>query len=89
MIDFTLGPELDELRERVGAFITDVVIPAEPRDVSEHGLDDGLGVSGDVPLGRYLAEMRPFRIYDGPTETHKWAIARRALRDRERAAART
>lgn len=44
-----------------------------------------LGVSGDAPLARYLAEMRPFRIYDGPTETHKWAIARRALRDRERA----
>jgi acyl-CoA dehydrogenase len=45
-----------------------------------------LGVSGDVPLARYLAEMRPFRIYDGPTETHKWAIARRALRDRARTA---
>ena len=25
-------------------------------------------------------EVRPFRIYDGPTETHRWAIARRALR---------
>jgi acyl-CoA dehydrogenase len=46
-----------------------------------------LGVSGDAPLARYLAEMRPFRIYDGPTETHKWAIARRALRDRARTAA--
>jgi acyl-CoA dehydrogenase len=46
-----------------------------------------LGVSGDVPLARYLAEMRPFRIYDGPTETHKWAIARRALRDRARTVA--
>ena len=44
----------------------------------------GLGVSGDAPIGRYLAEIRPFRIYDGPTETHKWAIARRALRDRAR-----
>lgn len=42
-----------------------------------------LGVSGDAPLARYLAELRPFRIYDGPTETHKWAIARRALRRRE------
>jgi acyl-CoA dehydrogenase len=41
-----------------------------------------LGVSGDVPLGRYLAEVRPFRIYDGPTETHRWAIARRAFRRR-------
>jgi acyl-CoA dehydrogenase len=41
-----------------------------------------VGVSGDTPLARYLTEVRPFRIYDGPTETHKWAIARRALRDR-------
>ena len=41
-----------------------------------------LGVSGDLPLARILAEVRPFRIYDGPTETHKWAIARRALRQR-------
>ncbi len=41
-----------------------------------------LGISGDAPLARILAEMRPFRIYDGPTETHKWAIARRALRER-------
>jgi acyl-CoA dehydrogenase len=44
----------------------------------------GLGVSGDVPIARYMSEVRPFRIYDGPTETHKWAIARRALRDRAR-----
>jgi acyl-CoA dehydrogenase len=43
-----------------------------------------LGVSGDAPLARLLTEVRPFRIYDGPTETHHWAIARRALRDRGR-----
>ncbi|GAA4985114.1 alkylation response protein AidB-like acyl-CoA dehydrogenase [Nonomuraea thailandensis] len=40
-----------------------------------------LGISGDVLLGRFLREVRPFRVYDGPTETHKWAIARRALKD--------
>jgi acyl-CoA dehydrogenase len=39
-----------------------------------------LGVSGDAPLARMMNELRPFRIYDGPTETHLWAIARRALR---------
>jgi len=38
-----------------------------------------LGVSGDVPLQRFLREVRPFRIYDGPSETHRWSIARRAL----------
>jgi acyl-CoA dehydrogenase len=42
----------------------------------------GLGVAGDTPIARYMSEIRPFRIYDGPTETHKWAIARRALRER-------
>ncbi|MFC5993511.1 acyl-CoA dehydrogenase family protein [Pseudonocardia hispaniensis] len=39
-----------------------------------------LGVSGDVLLGRFLREVRPFRIYDGPSETHRWSIARRATR---------
>jgi acyl-CoA dehydrogenase len=39
-----------------------------------------LGVSGDALLGRFLREVRPFRIYDGPSETHRWAIARRVVR---------
>jgi acyl-CoA dehydrogenase len=44
----------------------------------------GHGVSGDAPLGRFLNEVRPFRIYDGPSETHRYAIARRASRRRAR-----
>jgi acyl-CoA dehydrogenase len=47
-----------------------------------------LGVSGDVLLGRFLREVRPFRIYDGPSETHRWAIARRVVRRHEAATAR-
>ena len=42
MIDLDPGPEVAELRERVAAFIQATVIPAEPRDDSEHGLDAGL-----------------------------------------------
>jgi acyl-CoA dehydrogenase len=47
----------------------------------------GAGVSDDLPLARFLGDVRPFRIYDGPSETHRWAIARRAsqLRAGERA----
>jgi acyl-CoA dehydrogenase len=45
------------------------------------------GVSADLPLARLAADVRPFRIYDGPTETHAWSIARRAVRDRERSGA--
>ncbi|MGV9709409.1 acyl-CoA dehydrogenase family protein [Gordonia sp. NPDC003424] len=39
----------------------------------------GLGVSDDLPLARLQRELRPFRIYDGPSEVHRWAIARRAI----------
>jgi acyl-CoA dehydrogenase len=39
-----------------------------------------LGISGDAPLSRLYREVRPFRIYDGPSETHRWAIAKRAVR---------
>jgi acyl-CoA dehydrogenase len=44
----------------------------------------GLGVSGDLLLSRFLREVRPFRIYDGPSEVHRWSIARAALRRLER-----
>jgi acyl-CoA dehydrogenase len=37
-----------------------------------------------APLGRFLAEVRPFRIYDGSNETHRWSIARRVVRARAR-----
>lgn len=45
----------------------------------------GDGVSDGLPLAQFLNEVRPFRIYDGPNETHKWAIARRASLARRKA----
>ncbi|MGW5381267.1 acyl-CoA dehydrogenase family protein [Nocardia sp. NPDC003963] len=47
----------------------------------------GLGVSDDLPLARLSREVRPFRIYDGPSEVHRWAIAKRAVGAARRAAA--
>ncbi|HTJ70405.1 MAG TPA: acyl-CoA dehydrogenase family protein [Actinospica sp.] len=46
------------------------------------------GISGDLPLSRFLREVRPFRIYDGPSEVHRWAIAQRVTRRAEAAEAR-
>ena len=40
----------------------------------------GLGVSSDLPVAKIARELRPFRIYDGPSEVHRWSIARRAVR---------
>jgi acyl-CoA dehydrogenase len=45
----------------------------------------GDGVSDELPLASFLNEVRPFRIYDGSNETHKWAIARRASATRKKA----
>lgn len=46
----------------------------------------GLGVSEDLPIARISREVRPFRVYDGPSEMHRWAIARRAVGAAKRAA---
>lgn len=46
------------------------------------------GISGDLPLSRFLREVRPFRIYDGPSEVHRWAIAQRVSRRAEAVEAR-
>lgn len=67
MSDFSLDDDLLALRDRVRELIREVVIPAEPRDVSAWALDH----------------------YDGPTETHLWAIARRTLKARGAGAARS
>jgi alkylation response protein AidB-like acyl-CoA dehydrogenase len=40
----------------------------------------GMGVTHDTVVERIFREIRAFRIYDGPSETHRWALARRSLR---------
>jgi acyl-CoA dehydrogenase len=42
----------------------------------------GLGITDDTIVARIFREVRPFRIYDGPSEVHRWSIAQRVLRTR-------
>jgi acyl-CoA dehydrogenase len=41
----------------------------------------GMGVSGDTIVEQVFREVRAFRIYDGPTEVHKWSLAKKIKRD--------
>jgi acyl-CoA dehydrogenase len=41
----------------------------------------GTGVSGDTIVEQVFREIRAFRIYDGPTEVHKWSLAKKVKRD--------
>jgi acyl-CoA dehydrogenase len=37
----------------------------------------GQGVTDETIVARIFRDIRAFRIYDGPSEVHRWSIARR------------
>ncbi|MFH6787020.1 MULTISPECIES: acyl-CoA dehydrogenase family protein [Methylobacterium] len=41
----------------------------------------GSGVTQDTIVEQVFREVRAFRIYDGPTEVHKWSLAKKIRRD--------
>ncbi len=41
----------------------------------------GTGVTQDTIVEQVFREVRAFRIYDGPTEVHKWSLAKKIKRD--------
>ncbi|WP_439397559.1 acyl-CoA dehydrogenase family protein [Bradyrhizobium sp. PMVTL-01] len=45
----------------------------------------GSGVTNDTIVEQVFREVRAFRIYDGPTEVHKWSLAKKIKRDWQRA----
>ena len=40
----------------------------------------GQGVSGETVVERIFREVRAFRIYDGPSEVHRWSLARHLVK---------
>jgi acyl-CoA dehydrogenase len=45
----------------------------------------GMGVTDDTPVHQIFRDIRAFRLYDGPTEVHKWSIAKRLKREQKAA----
>lgn len=41
----------------------------------------GTGVTDNTIVEQVFREIRAFRIYDGPTEVHKWSLAKKIRRD--------
>jgi acyl-CoA dehydrogenase len=39
----------------------------------------GQGVTGETIVMRIFMDMRGFRIYDGPSEVHRWSMARKII----------
>jgi acyl-CoA dehydrogenase len=42
----------------------------------------GQGVTAETVVMRIFKDMRAFRIYDGPSEVHRWSIARKILSEK-------
>ncbi len=40
----------------------------------------GQGVTGETLVERIFREVRGFRIYDGPSEVHRWSLAQRIMK---------
>jgi acyl-CoA dehydrogenase len=40
----------------------------------------GTGITRETVVERIFRDVRAFRIYDGPSEVHRWSIARRIVR---------
>jgi acyl-CoA dehydrogenase len=46
----------------------------------------GMGITGDTAVMQIFRDLRAFRIYDGPSEVHRWSMAKRIKRKAEAAA---
>lgn len=62
----------------VKAYVSEELFKVADRCVQVLG---GMGISDETPVGMIFSDMRAFRLYDGPTEVHKYAIARQVLRN--------
>lgn len=40
----------------------------------------GMGVTDETPVAMIFRDIRAFRLYDGPTEVHKFAVGRQLMR---------
>ena len=60
------------------ATVAETLFKVADRSVQAMG---GTGVSADTVVAWIFRELRAFRIYDGPTEVHKWSLAKKIKRE--------
>ena len=60
----------------IKAFATEMA-----HEVVDHAMQTfgAMGMTKELPLQLMAAKLRTMRIYDGPTEVHKWVVARNLL----------
>jgi acyl-CoA dehydrogenase len=61
-------------------FATEMAYETVDRAMQTFG---AMGMTKELPLSLMSAKLRTMRIYDGPTEVHKWVVARNLLGTRK------
>jgi acyl-CoA dehydrogenase len=60
----------------IKAFATEMAYEIVDHSMQAHG---AMGMTKELPLQLMATKLRTMRIYDGPTEVHKWVVARNLL----------
>lgn len=63
----------------IKCFGTEMAFRVLDRSIQIHG---GIGLSKDLPLERWFREIRVLRVGEGPSEIHRWVVARSLLKGR-------
>ncbi|PZW48091.1 acyl-CoA dehydrogenase [Humitalea rosea] len=72
------GGDVRNEASMIKVFATEMV-----QEVVDHAMQafGAMGMTKELPLQLFAQQVRLMRIYEGPTEVHRMAIARRALRE--------
>jgi len=60
----------------IKSYATEMAWEVVDRAMQTYG---AMGMTKEIPLQLMAAKLRTMRIYDGPTEVHKWVVARNLL----------
>lgn len=75
---FDQGEDVRQEASMLKIFATEMATRVVDRAMQVHG---GMGMSKDLPLEFMYRRLRPMRIFEGPTEVHRWVVARSLLKD--------
>jgi acyl-CoA dehydrogenase len=70
------GRDVRQEISMIKAFATEMAYEIVDHAMQLHG---AMGMTKELPLQLMSTKLRTMRIYDGPTEVHKWVVARNLL----------
>ncbi|MCS6891831.1 MAG: acyl-CoA dehydrogenase [Rhodovarius sp.] len=72
------GEDVRNVASMVKVYATEMATEIVDRAMQTHG---AMGMTKELPLQLFAQQVRLMRVYEGPTEVHMMAIARRTLRE--------